>query len=359
MSEPGQHCIEIERPADAVFNFAAGLHNAPHWLSGVLEVSALGAAGLSGARGPRPGGRYLARLRLPGGARRLRFRVEALMPGELLVLQAEASLPLRLLLLVRPSSARRTRVCWRCELPVGRPERALLAVLRGAAESRYAHRSLQRLKLLLEVAPAMRAAQLRRFGPPSEVLEIAEAPLPEPRPREVLVRVAASSVNPADLARMEGRGPRLWGRARLPVIPGRDLSGVVVAAGARVRRFQVGDEVWGTAPGAWAEFAAVAESALAPKPKSLSDTEAAALLAARLRGRGRWAFRPSGVALAKIGRLVEEQRIRPLVDRVLPLAQAGEAAAHVALRRAQGEVVLWIERGGPAWGRLAAGGGAR
>lgn len=354
MSEPGQHCIEIERPADAVFSFAAGLHNAPRWLSGVLEVSALGAAGLSGARGPRPGGRYLARLRLPGGARRLRFRVEALMPGELMVLQAEAALPLRLLLLVRPSSARRTRICWRCELQGGRPERALLAVLRGVAESRYAHRSLQRLKLLLEVAPSMRAAQLRRFGPPAEVLEIAPAaPLPEPRPRDVLVRVAASPVNPADLARMEGRGQRFWGRAQLPMIPGRGLSGVVVAAGARVRRFQVGDEVWGAAPaaGAWAEFAAVAERALAPKPKSLSDTEAAALLAARRRGRGRWALRLNGAALAKLGRQVEEGRIRPQVDRVLPLAQVGEAAAHAALGRARGQVVLWIERGSP--GRLA------
>lgn len=338
MSEPGQHCIEIERPADAVFDFAAGLQNAPRWLSGVLEVSALGAAGLPGGRGPRPGGRYQARLRLPGGARRLRFQVAALMPGEQMALQAEAPLPLRLLLLVKPSSARRTRFCWRCELPGGRPRQALLAALRAAAESRYAHRSLQRLKLLLEVAPTMRAAQLRRFGPPSEVLEIADAPLPEPRPRQVLVRVAASAVNPADLARMEGRGPRLWGRARLPVIPGRDLSGVVVAAGARVRRFRVGDAVWGAAPaGAWAEFAAVAESALAPKPKSLSDTEAAALLP----GFGA----PGGAALAKIGRRVEAERIRPLVDRVLPLAQVGEAASHVAARRTRGQVVLWIERG--------------
>lgn len=348
MSEPGQHCIEIERPAAAVFDFAAGLHNAPRWLSGVLEVSALGAGLSPGARGPRPGGRYQARLRLPGGARSLRFQVAALLPGELMALQAEAPLPLRLLLIVRPSSARRTRICWRCELPGGRPERALLAALRGAAESRYAHRSLHRLKLLLEVAPAMRAAQVRRFGPPSEVLEIAPAaPLPEPRPRQVLVRVAASSVNPADLTRIAGRGPRLWGRARLPMIPGRDLSGVVVAAGARVRRFQVGDAVWGAtgpAAGAWAEFAAVAESALAPKPKSLSDTEAAALLP----GFGA----PSGAALAKIGRQVEAERIRPVVDCVLPLAQVGEAAAQVESRRARGQVVLWIESGGPA--RVAA-----
>ena len=349
MPEPGQHCIEIERPADAVFDFAAGLHNAPRWLSGVLEVSALGAvsAGLvSPARGgmARPGGRYQARLRLPGGAQRLCFQVEALMPGELMVLQAAAPLPLRLLLLVRPSSARRTRVCWRCELPPGRlPEQVLLAALRAVAESRYAHRSLQRLKLLMEVAPSMRAAQVRRFGPPSEVLEIAPAaPLPEPGPRQVLVRVAASSVNPADLARIAGRGPRLWGRPALPMIPGRDVSGVVVAAGARARRFKVGDEVWGAtgpAAGAWAEFAAAAERALAPKPKSLSDAEAAALLSGF--------DAPSGAALAKIGRQVEAGRIRPEVERVLPLAQVGEAAAHVASRRAQGQVVLWIERGSP------------
>jgi len=114
MPEPGLHCIEIERPAGEVFDFAAGLHNAPLWLPGVLEVSALGTAGGSApaglaaiaspadagfgplgpiagpaadafaaarARRPRLGGRYQARLHLPGGARRLRFQVSALMPG--------------------------------------------------------------------------------------------------------------------------------------------------------------------------------------------------------------------------------------------------------------------------------------
>jgi len=413
MPEPGLHCIEIERPAGEVFDFAAGLHNAPLWLPGVLEVSALGAAGGSApaglaaiaspadagfgplgpiagpaadafaaarARRPRLGGRYQARLHLPGGARRLRFQVSALMPGELMVLRAEAPLPLRLLLMVKPSSARRTRICWRCELQGGWPERALeralLAVLRGVAESRYAHRALRRLKLLLEVAPAMRAAQLRRIGPPSQALEIAEAPLPAPGPREVLVRVAASSVNPADLTRMaDGRRWAAPG-ARLPLIPGRDLSGVVAAAGARVRRFRVGDAVWGAGPGAWAEFAAVPERALAPKPPSLSDAEAAALLsgfgafggpdaaqsplrgivrrrplmalrgklAAWLRG-GRAQFRPGGAALAKIGRQVEAERIRPAVELVLPLAQIDEAVAQVESRRAP--VVLWLERGAP------------
>jgi len=183
----------------------------------------------------------------------------------------------------------------------------------------------------------MRAAQLRRIGPPSRALEIAEAPLPAPGPREVLVRVAASSVNPADLTRMAG-GRRWAARgARLPRIPGRDLSGVVAAAGARVRCFRVGDAVWGAGPGAWAEFAAVPERALAPKPPSLSDAEAAALLSGL--------DTPGGAVLAKIGRQVEAERIRPAVEIVLPLAQIDEAVAQVESRRAP--VVLWLERGAP------------
>ena len=130
----------------------------------------------------------------------------------------------------------------------------------------------------------MKAAVSRAFGPP-DVVKVVELPRPEPRDDEILVRVRAATVGVVDgLAR---RGSPWYARGyfgplrpRFPVL-GCDFAGQVEAAGAAVRRFGVGDEVFGTiAPrfGAHAEYICLPEhGAVAPKPLNVSYVEAAAL----------------------------------------------------------------------------------
>ncbi len=131
----------------------------------------------------------------------------------------------------------------------------------------------------------MRAVIYRRYGPP-DVLELVEVARPEPGPEEVVVRVHAASVNPLDWHFMRGSPvvvrvmsgllrPR---RGRLGV----DLAGVVESVGSRVTRFRPGDEVFGAARGAVAEYAPAREDRLVGKPASLTFEQAAAAPVAAL-----------------------------------------------------------------------------
>jgi NADPH:quinone reductase-like Zn-dependent oxidoreductase len=120
----------------------------------------------------------------------------------------------------------------------------------------------------------MKALRFHTFGPPS-VLAVEEVPMPEPGPGEVLVRVKAAGLNPADLKNISGH----FHGTTLPRIPGRDGAGVVVG-GTRYP----GEEVWFSAPGfgisrdgVQAEYVALPEAALSRKPASLTMEQAAAL----------------------------------------------------------------------------------
>jgi NADPH2:quinone reductase len=103
-----------------------------------------------------------------------------------------------------------------------------------------------------------------------------EAALPELRPRDVLVRVHAVSVNPVDT---KVRGRMQAGDA--PKILGYDAVGTIEATGEQVRTLSVGERVWYagdvTRPGSNAELQAVDERTVAPAPRSLSDGDGAAL----------------------------------------------------------------------------------
>jgi NADPH:quinone reductase-like Zn-dependent oxidoreductase len=130
----------------------------------------------------------------------------------------------------------------------------------------------------------MRAIVQDRFGKP-DVLELREVDQPEVGDDEVLVRVRAASVNPADWYAMAGfpyvARPQMGlrtPRARL----GLDVAGEVVAVGERVTRFKAGDEVFGAGSGTLAEYAAVPEDALVAKPAKLSFEQAAAVPVAGL-----------------------------------------------------------------------------
>jgi NADPH2:quinone reductase len=125
----------------------------------------------------------------------------------------------------------------------------------------------------------MKAAYYTNPGGP-EVIQYGELPDPEPKEGEVLVKVLAASLNPIDTYIRAGTVsmPR-----PSPYIPGCDLAGIVIKLGAGVKRFRVGDRVWGSnqglmgRQGTFAEYAAVHEDWLYPIPDSVSEQEAAAV----------------------------------------------------------------------------------
>jgi NADPH:quinone reductase-like Zn-dependent oxidoreductase len=118
-----------------------------------------------------------------------------------------------------------------------------------------------------------------------DVLELKEVKKPSLKEDEVLVEVHATAVTFGDPAVIRGEPymVRIWSGLRAPKfqIPGKEMSGRVEAVGRKVKWFQPGDEVFGELSvcgwGAFAEFAAVSESALALKPANLTFEEAAAV----------------------------------------------------------------------------------
>jgi NADPH:quinone reductase-like Zn-dependent oxidoreductase len=130
--------------------------------------------------------------------------------------------------------------------------------------------------------PMMKAVVAHEYGEP-EVLKYEDAPRPEPKENELLVRVIACGVNPADPLVVSGRMAKEFG-THLPLIPGYDVAGVVEKTGAKVTKFRKGDAVYGYAlfGGGWAEFAVLAENEAALKPKNAPFTDAAAVPLAAL-----------------------------------------------------------------------------
>jgi NADPH:quinone reductase-like Zn-dependent oxidoreductase len=128
----------------------------------------------------------------------------------------------------------------------------------------------------------VKAAVYDRYGPP-EVLRIEDVPTPVPGSGQVLVRVAATSVNLSDWETLRGSPlyARLGGwRAPARRTLGSDIAGWVEAIGAGVTRFRPGDEVYGdnlSLKGGFAEYAVAAESGFAPKPAGLTFAEASTI----------------------------------------------------------------------------------
>lgn len=128
----------------------------------------------------------------------------------------------------------------------------------------------------------MRAVVYDRYSQDLDALEVREVPEPKLPPSSVLVEVRAAGVNPVDWKVMAGGLDALM-PTQFPVIPGWDVAGVVVAVGLDTPEFAVGDEVMAYArkdtvsAGTFAERVAVAISAVARKPASLSWEEAGAL----------------------------------------------------------------------------------
>ncbi len=164
----------------------------------------------------------------------------------------------------------------------------------------------------------MRAIRQETLGGP-EVLELVDAPTPEPAPTEVLVRVRAAGVNPVDW-KTRARGAFL---REPPFVLGWDVAGVVEQVGGGVTRFVEGDRVFGMPrfpreAACYAEYVTSPSRQLARTPDALSDVEAAAL---PLAGLTAWQA------------LVETANVGP-GDRVLVLGAAG-GVGHLAVQIAK------------------------
>lgn len=122
----------------------------------------------------------------------------------------------------------------------------------------------------------MKAAFIEHFGGP-DVLQYGDLPDPVAGPGQVVIDVAAASVNGADWRVRAG----LYSEAKFPLVLGRDFSGTVAALGAGVDDLKIGDAVFGVLEagreGAYAEKLAITAAIVASKPDALSHIDAAAL----------------------------------------------------------------------------------
>ena len=127
--------------------------------------------------------------------------------------------------------------------------------------------------------PTMKAIVVHQFGGP-EVLKLEVVPRPEPKEDEILVKVIAAGVNSFDGGLRSGTWAKIF-KINLPWIPGYDIAGTVEKVGGKVTKFKAGDPVYALISllggGGDAEYAIAKEDQAAPKPATISFTEAAAV----------------------------------------------------------------------------------
>jgi len=119
----------------------------------------------------------------------------------------------------------------------------------------------------------MKAIRVQHTGGP-DVMELAEMPVPQPKPGEALVKVHVAGVNSIDAQFRDGRL-----RTPLPLIPGQEGAGVVTAVGTHSKLLKAGDRVaWSGTLGSYAEYVAAPEDHLVPVPDAVTDEQAAAAM---------------------------------------------------------------------------------
>jgi NADPH:quinone reductase-like Zn-dependent oxidoreductase len=229
----------------------------------------------------------------------------------------------------------------------------------------------------------MRAVRLHAFGGP-DVLKIEEAPRPEPKDGEVLIKVHAAGVNPVDWKIREGYTNR-----KLPLVPGWDVAGVIEKVGSGVTSVKRGDAVYGyfdlSRNGAYADYVTVPAEQVALKPTSLDFTNAAAVPLAALTAwqglfdvggfkagqkvlihaaagilvsilgqpsqkeadahggrRASFVVRPNAAELAQIADLVDSGEVKPVVETILPLSEARRAQELSQTGHTRGKIVLKV-----------------
>ncbi len=130
----------------------------------------------------------------------------------------------------------------------------------------------------------MKAVRLHDYGA-VENLIYEDAPIPQPQPGEVLIKVHAVGINPIDCKIRAGKLKHLL-NYQFPVILGMDVSGIVAELGEGVTDLQIGEEIYGVVEpsrsGAYAEYAIARYDRIAPKPKTLDFIASASLPVAAL-----------------------------------------------------------------------------
>lgn len=181
----------------------------------------------------------------------------------------------------------------------------------------------------------MRAIVQRAYGS-AETLDLTETEVPGIDADEVLIEVHAAGVDRGVWHLMMGLPYLIRGmgygfaRPKTPT-PGFDVSGRVVAVGSDVKRFEVGDEVFGIAIGAFAEYAAAKEAKLAHKPASLSHEEAGVA---------------SVSGITALQGLVDVAKVQP-GQRVLVIGASGGVGSYaVQIAKALGAEVTGVASGG-------------
>ena len=182
----------------------------------------------------------------------------------------------------------------------------------------------------------MKAIVYTKYGPP-DVLELREVAKPTPRDDEVLINVQAVSVNRSDWEGLRGKPlyARIGGllRPRHQIL-GSDVAGRVEMVGRNVRRFRVGDEVFGDILGrlgGFAEYVCARESALALKPASMTFEEAAAI--------------PQGAVIALQG-IRDKGRVQPGQKVLVNGAGGGAGTFAVQLAKSYGAEVTGVDNTG-------------
>lgn len=121
----------------------------------------------------------------------------------------------------------------------------------------------------------MRAVVLTEFGEP-DVLRIADIGVPTPADDEVLVKVAATALNRADLLQRRGLYPNPFAAERN--VPGMEFAGTVAAAGRHATRWKTGDQVMGiVSGGAYAEYLTIPADQAMRTPRGMALVDAAAI----------------------------------------------------------------------------------
>lgn len=211
----------------------------------------------------------------------------------------------------------------------------------------------------------MRAAYYRRTGPASEVLERGVLPDPSPAAGEVLVRIHASGINPADVKRRAG-----WGGLTMShdlIVPHCDGAGVIEAVGAGVSAERIGTRVWlynaqgsytgaGRAFGTAAERVAIPQAQAVPLPDAFSLEEGACLGVPAMTAH-RCVFADGSVAgrtvlvqggAGAVGHLAVQMarlggaRVLTTVSHAEGAAHAAAAGADVVIQRHSEEVVARV-----------------
>ncbi|MFE9835506.1 NADP-dependent oxidoreductase [Streptomyces sp. NPDC005551] len=172
----------------------------------------------------------------------------------------------------------------------------------------------------------MKAFTVEKYGDQAG-MRAADVPDPQVGSEDVLVKVHAAGINPLDI-RIRNGDFKAFMPYRLPLVLGNDLAGEVLRVGSSVTRFAVGDEVYARPDkdriGTFAEFIAVHQNDLAPKPAALTMTEAASLPL---------------VALTAWQALVERAQVQPGQKVLIHAGAGGLGSIAVQLAKALGAYV--------------------